>query len=97
MATIQQDALARESRLFVGRERELALFRSWLAADTPTILSVSGPGGVGKTALLSAFEREAQAAGRSTVRVDGRAILPTREDFLAALGHRDLDEAVRDL
>lgn len=93
MATIQQDALARESRLFVGRERELALSRSWLAADTPTILSVSGPGGVGKTALLSAFEREAQAAGR----VDGRAILPTREDFLAALGHRDLDEAVRDL
>lgn len=97
MATTQQAARAHESRFFVGRERELAAFRAWLEADEPSILSLSGPGGVGKTALLWAFEREAEAAGRTVVHVDGRAVLPTRGDFLAALGHRSLDEAARSL
>ena len=94
MATIEQAARAREHRLFVGRERELEAFRAWLSDDAATILCVSGRGGVGKSTLLGAFERE---AGRPVVRVDGRTVLPTREAFLAALGHARIEDAVADL
>jgi hypothetical protein len=92
--TLQQASRARERRFFVGRERELSVFRSWLASGEAAILAVSGPSGIGKTALLAAFEREAGVAGRPTVWVDGSAVLPTEADFLAALGQRDLEEAI---
>src|SRR5919106_714710 len=92
--TLQQASLAREREFFVGRERELSVFRSWLASGEAAILAVSGPSGIGKTALLAAFEREAGVSGRPTVRVDGSAVLPTEADFLAALGHRDLEELI---
>src|SRR5262245_20308582 len=52
------DRLASERRRrFVGREREIALFRSALLADVPpfVVLHVNGPGGVGKTTLLEEF------------------------------------------
>lgn len=44
---------------FVGRETELALFRSVLLAEqTPfVVLHIYGPGGVGKTTLLPLMER----------------------------------------
>ena len=80
--------------LFVGRERELATFHAWLGSGSPSLLNVTGPGGVGKTTLLAAFER---AVARPSVHVDGRAVLPTPEDFLAALGHRDAAAAAAEL
>jgi hypothetical protein len=94
MATIGQAARARENRRFAGRERELEAFRAWLSADEPAILNISGPGGLGKTALLGAFER---AAGRPVVHVDGRTVLPTREAFLSALGQPTIEAAVAHL
>jgi hypothetical protein len=97
MATVQQAAGAHEGQFFVGREREVAEFRAWLSGEAPAILSVSGPGGIGKTALIGAFEREARAIGRPVVKVDGRDILPTPDDLLAALGHRTLDRALAEL
>ncbi len=55
--TIGEALAERDQRLFVGREREMAEMCSWFseAGDTPGILSVTGPGGVGKTTLLRTF------------------------------------------
>src|SRR5215470_548505 len=69
--------------MLVGRERELAAFRAWEAAGEHEVLNVSGPGGVGKTALLGAF---ASGSSRRVIHVDGRVIEPTREALLAAVG-----------
>ncbi|MET7570254.1 AAA family ATPase [Streptomyces sp. NPDC005492] len=63
-------------RYFVGRERELALFRRALAgeAGTPTVIVLHGPGGMGKSALLQRFAAEARGAGRPVVGVDARTV-----------------------
>src|SRR5207244_11419377 len=84
MPTIRQAVDALEERLFVGRERDLESFRSWLerpAGPTPEILNVHGPGGVGKSALLAAFRRIAAGAGRTVALVDGRAVPATPAAF----------------
>jgi DNA-binding winged helix-turn-helix (wHTH) protein len=79
-------ASARQRR-FVGRERELELFRAALqAAEPPFVaLHVLGAGGVGKTTLLQEFARVARDAGRAAVRIDGRNIEPSATGFLVAL------------
>jgi hypothetical protein len=66
---------ARRSR-FVGRERELRQFRSILASeDSPVaVLFIHGPGGVGKSSLLDAFERIAGELAAPVTRVDARNI-----------------------
>ena len=83
-----QDRLrAARDALFVGREEEQALFRSVLATEDPPVnmLYVVGPGGVGKTSLLRAFQREARAAGVHTVYLDAREVEPAPEAFSGAL------------
>ena len=81
MPTIGEAVHGLQTRLFVGRQRELARFQVWLEAETPLpeILDVSGPGGVGKTALLGAFRRCAHQHGRPVVWVDGRDLRPPAE------------------
>ncbi|HEX5692492.1 MAG TPA: ATP-binding protein, partial [Roseiflexaceae bacterium] len=82
------DRLAAAQReRFVGRETELALFRSALEADPPpfVVLHIYGPGGVGKTTLLQAFTRLAAEFGRSVVRIDTRNLAPTPPAFLQSL------------
>ncbi|MGH3170483.1 MAG: ATP-binding protein [Trebonia sp.] len=69
-------------RSFVGRDREVALFRS--ALTDSSLLFVHGPGGVGKSALLDIFADVAADAGRSAVRVDARH-LRLGPDVLPAL------------
>lgn len=90
---------ALEDRLFVGRERELALFARWLQAEpsVPEILDVSGPGGVGKSALLGAFQRIAAGAGRVVALVDGRTLEATPAALLQALGGGSLDDVAASL
>lgn len=75
---------ARE-RAFVGRLAERALFRSAIADDIDafSVLYVHGPGGIGKSALLSRFADDARQAGRSVVLVDGRTVDPSPEAFAA--------------
>jgi AAA ATPase-like protein len=82
------------SRAFVGRERELALFREGLAGGPSafSVLFVHGPGGIGKSALLHQYATEAARAGRSVVRVDCREVEPTPTGFEAASA-RALTEA----
>jgi hypothetical protein len=80
------DALRRDR--FVGRNEELAAFRSaLLAADPPfSVLYIFGPGGIGKTALLREFARSATACERRVTYLDARHLEPTRAGLLAALG-----------
>jgi hypothetical protein len=85
-----------EDRLFVGRERELASFDAWLAdtAALPTILGVTGRGGIGKSALLRAFGRRARARGRPVVAVDVGELPPRPDGLLGALGEGTPDQVV---
>ncbi|MEU8264836.1 ATP-binding protein [Micromonospora sp. NPDC048999] len=78
---------ARE-RAFVGRSAELAEFRVALAggSDSPVLLYVHGPGGVGKSTLLRRFADEARDAGRRVIEVNGRLIDPSPAGFTAAVG-----------
>jgi len=75
---------ARE-RAFVGRIAERALFRSAIGSDVDafSVLFVHGPGGIGKSALLSRFADDARNAGRCVVSVDGRTVDPSPEAFAA--------------
>ena len=85
-----------DERLFVGREREVKLFRHWLAKgnDEPAILDLSGPGGTGKSTLLRAFRRVAEAEGWRVVFADGNAFKPTPAQLSVAItGARGPDGA----
>lgn len=87
-ATTIGDTVARlQAHLLVGREGELEEFSRWLTSPEPlpAILNVSGPGGVGKSALLHAFHRIALGEGRRVRWVDGYSIAPEPEAFVAAL------------
>ncbi|HWG22959.1 BTAD domain-containing putative transcriptional regulator [Actinospica sp.] len=70
--SLAQQLQAARRRAFVGRESEIAAFRTALddAARPFTFLFVSGPGGIGKTSLLRRFADEAADAGRLVVELD---------------------------
>jgi hypothetical protein len=74
-------------RSFVGRSDELALFADALAEDEPpfAVLHVYGPGGVGKSSLLSEFVRQCEQAGVPALTLDGRNIQPTPDGVFNAL------------
>src|SRR5829696_1887173 len=72
--TIGEVIARAEEQFFVGRARELELFRGWLAAPEPEILNVYGPRGIGKSTLVRAFCRMARAQGRKVTSIDGRRL-----------------------
>jgi DNA-binding SARP family transcriptional activator len=78
---------AARRRSFVGRTAELSLFTEALRADSPpfAVLYVYGPGGVGKSSLLSEFARLCEESGVPALALDGRNIQPTPDGFLTAL------------
>ena len=88
MATLGQIVNSMEEALFVGRGPEMALFCAWLAEAPParpTIINVTGPGGVGKTALVRAVQREVTLRGQAAALVDLAAIEPTASGVLSAI------------
>jgi hypothetical protein len=88
MSTRLADRLAAaRRRRFVGRSEELARFQSALvAAELPfQLLYVHGPGGVGKTTLLSEYGHLAETAGLAVIRLDGRSLEPVPVAFTTAL------------
>lgn len=91
--TIGQLLTEEEERLFVGRGEELELFRSWLQGTGPRpLLNITGPGGIGKTSLLAAYKRAADAEGRPTVAVDLAAMDAMPESLLGRLGGSNAEE-----
>jgi hypothetical protein len=85
-----RDRMEREQAArFFGREQELAELASRLVDDSgPAVTFVHGVGGIGKTTLLDALERRAQAAGLTVMRFDCGAIEPTPRGLLHGLGER---------
>jgi hypothetical protein len=82
------DLLAdRRRRRFVGRDAEVELFRAALAAAAPpfAVLYVHGPGGIGKTSLLSVLAAIAEDAGASVVRIDGHDLVARADAVLDRL------------
>lgn len=76
----------RDRGRFVGRDAELAFLRRCLEADPPaSVIHVNGPGGIGKSALLREFARQARDQGLVVVTVDGRELGPTPGTLEAAL------------
>lgn len=73
-------------RRFVGRAAELELFRTALEDARPpfTVLFVHGPGGVGKSTLLSAMADAAADAGVPALRLDLRGVEPSPPGAAAA-------------
>ncbi len=88
-----------EAQMFVGRVPELAQFDRWLASPepAPAVLNVFGPGGVGKSALLRAFRRCAEAVGRPVMVVDGYNIATDPDAFLHALTGGDPAQAIEEI
>jgi hypothetical protein len=97
--TLGQVLAELDAELFVGRDAEQSVFREWLAesGSPPRLLYVWGPGGVGKSALLRAFERSAAELDRPAFLVDGREVAPTPDGLLGALGGGPLQRAVDEL
>ncbi len=64
MATLGDLVSRFEATTFTGRHRELDVFVGWLEEADPRlrVLNVTGHGGLGKTALLRAYRREATDA-----------------------------------
>jgi hypothetical protein len=74
-------------RRFVGRRSELELFRAAIAAQDPdvAVLHLHGPGGIGKSTLLDAFARVAEANAAAVVRLDARDVPASPKAVLDAL------------
>lgn len=87
VSTLAERLRAVRQRQFVGRFEERDLFEAAFgAAELPfAVLHLHGPGGVGKTTLLSEFERIAAQAQALAVRLDARNIDASPEGFVFAL------------
>ena len=75
-----------DSGRFVGRERELEFFdRLWVDEPPASVVLVHGPGGIGKSTLLRAVARRAEAAGWTPVFIEGRDMPPVADAHATAL------------
>jgi hypothetical protein len=74
-------------RRFVGRDDELTLFEAALSAPSLPfcVLFAHGPGGVGKTSLLSQFAACCARSGIPVAILDARSVEPQPEAFLGAV------------
>lgn len=87
---------ARDAETFVGRTEELTRLGALLDPSSRTVLGyVHGPGGVGKSALLRALGRDAEARGWVRRHVDGRAVGASAEALDEAVaGHHGTEAPV---
>ena len=88
-ARLADHLIAARQQRFVGRTAELALFESALAApELPfAVLYLFGPGGVGKTMLLTEFAVRCASAGVPLCHLDARDVEATPDAFMTALRH----------
>lgn len=80
------ERLARARRAaFIGRQAELARFERMLAGLGEPVWFLDGPGGIGKTTLLSALARRAEQAGRIVIEIDARHLAASPAGWRDAL------------
>jgi hypothetical protein len=73
---------AARERAFVERDDERAVFTAALSdASAVAVIWVHGPGGIGKSTLTRQWVRQARAAGRSVIDVDGRFLAHSPQEF----------------
>ncbi|MCZ8515386.1 hypothetical protein O9H85_23835 [Paenibacillus filicis] len=84
MGNLKEALLIERSRLFVGRQAEIAYVNKWLSKpNAPTeAVFVSGMGGIGKSALLLKFLDMAQDAGAQCLWLDSRVCKDSPSGFL---------------
>src|SRR5258706_23941 len=83
MTTLADQIEQLRARFFVGREAELARLSALIEPDAVRrVAAITGPGGVGKTELLRAFERAARERGARVAWLDAAA-LPASETAFA--------------
>ena len=77
----------RDRGRFAGRDKELAFLDRCMDSDDPpaSVVLISGPGGIGKSALLREVSRRARERGFYIVAFDGREFGPTPGAVEAAL------------
>lgn len=87
MSSIADRLRAARDQLFVGRRGEMKRFRDALTAETLpfNVMHVFGPGGVGKTSLLQAYERCCEDHEVPVYVLDVRNVDPTPGAFQTAL------------
>jgi Holliday junction resolvasome RuvABC ATP-dependent DNA helicase subunit len=73
-------------RAFVGRRAEMELLLAALAGkpDSPAVVFLHGPAGIGKSTLVRLFADECRVAGRHVVHLDGGLLGSSPESFEAA-------------
>ena len=73
-------------RLFVGREREIAKAERLLSPDSnERVLFIVGPGGLGKSTLLSEIESRVRTKGAPVVRLDTQYFQSAPDRFAEAV------------
>ena len=96
MATLSERVEQRDRAQFVGRAAELEFFDAVLAGQSDvSVVYLSGPGGIGKSALLREVTRRARELGYSVAWLEGRDLPPFPEVVSAALS--DVVDAERPL
>ncbi|PAD33593.1 hypothetical protein [Terribacillus saccharophilus] len=70
--------------VFVGRNKELAIYHNWLAEyqAVSTLFVVSGMGGIGKSALLAKMNHDTKTKGIHTIFLDGSVCPQTPSGFM---------------
>jgi hypothetical protein len=85
-ATLGARLAQRDSGRFIGREQELEFFDLLWVDDPPaSVVHVHGPGGIGKSTLLRAVARRAEARGWTPIFVEGRDMPPVADALANAL------------
>jgi predicted Ser/Thr protein kinase len=83
------DVIAEQAnRTFAGRKQEISCLLGTLKDSGPAVVYVHGIAGIGKSRLLAAFVERARDYNAAVIPIDCRAIEPTEQGFLRALGSR---------
>src|SRR6188508_374641 len=79
-------ALPLPSTALVGREADIQILRQWLADPSLRLITLTGPGGVGKTRLALEVAHTIRAEGTSHVRFVALAAIRARAFVASAIG-----------
>ncbi|MDJ0733390.1 MAG: AAA family ATPase [Nostocaceae cyanobacterium] len=98
MSSLAARLAAERNRKFVGREQEISVFKDAISAtELPfNILYIYGPGGVGKTTLLSHLQNICREDNIEFIALESRNLEPTPDSFLDSLNYSLASLAAKD-